>query len=237
MSKESPSINLEPKMNIWQDKDLVKEIKTYDFDSLLTNLDKFKISYIGMGFYGIVFRVQNIQSDLDITLKLMRFGSSLNSEALNSLFKASKIPISKELANLVFLKDYRSRSKSITKNLVLMQAAGHKLGNMIAPKYIDPPVALWTKDNQPFSPELIGYSLPYVNGTPIKICKDNELNNIANWLEENYNLFLGSRGTSIIRGSKNAIVLPDNQKKFIDVRLKTFEDYSVPNFSNFQNSS
>lgn len=65
--------------------------------------------------------------------------------------------------------------------------------------------------------------------TPERISKDKELSVLADVLEENYNLFLGSRGTSIIRGSKNAILLTDGSKRFIDVRLKNTEDFSIPN--------
>ncbi len=95
---------------------------------------------------------------------------------------------------------------------------------MVAPKHIDVPIALWAKDTN-----LVGYSLPYLEGIPEKISKDIELDVMADQLEKKYNLFLGSRGTTIVRGSKNAILLNDGGKRFIDVRLKNTEDFSIPN--------
>src|SRR5258708_6989614 len=223
MSKESLS-QIKPQENVWPDKDLLRNVDIYDFSSLIQNLSEFNTFYVGMGYYGIVFRIQRPQYGFDATLKLMRFNSSINAQDLAHLFKESHILQNTALIKLFLLTDFLNRIDYLTKDLAFAQSAGHVLGNMIAPKHIDAPVALWTKENS-----LVGYSLPYLDGVPGRISKDHELNMIADGLEKNYNLFLGSRGTTVIRGSKNAILLNDGSKRFIDVRLKNTEDFSIPN--------
>jgi len=215
---------IEQKENIWPDKELLRDVNIYGFDSLLQNICEYEISFVGMGYYGIVFRLQQPQNNFDITLKLMRFNTSVNAQDLSHLIKESGLPKNEALIQLFLLTDFRNRKDYLTKDLAFAQSAGHSLGNMVAPRHIDAPIALWAKNNQ-----IVGYSLPYLDGTPERISKDKELSVLADVLEENYNLFLGSRGTSIIRGSKNAILLTDGSKRFIDVRLKNTEDFSIPN--------
>lgn len=223
MNKES-LLQIKSRENVWLDKDLLRNVDVYDFSSLMQNLGEFKISYVGMGYYGIVFRIQRPQYGFDATLKLLRFNSSINARDLAHLFRESHIPQNSALTKLFLLTDFRNRIDFLTKDLAFAQSAGHVLGNMIAPEYIDAPIALWTKGNNP-----VGYSLPYLEGVPQRISRDRELNIVADELEKNYNLFLGSRGT-IIRFSKNAILLKDGNKRFIDVRLKNTSDFSVPSF-------
>ncbi len=223
MSRES-LLPIQTKENIWTDKELLRKTNVYDFDSLMHNLNEFKTSFVGMGYYGIVFRLQKPQYNFDATLKLMRFNSLINAQDLTYLFKGPHIPQNAALIKLFLLTDFRNRTEYLTKNLAFVQSAGHILGNIVAPKHIDAPVALWTRGN-----DLVGYSLPYLDGIPERISKDKELNILADELEGNYNLFLGSRGTTVIRGSKNAILLNDGSKRFIDVRLKNTEDFSIPN--------
>jgi hypothetical protein len=223
MSKESLS-SIEPRENIWSDKELLKNADIYNFDSLMQNLGEFRTSIVGMGYYGIVFRLQQPQNNLDITLKLMRFNTSINAQDLCHLLKKSHLPQNNALIKLFLLTDFRNRADYLTKNLAFAQSAGHILGNIVAPNYVDAPIALWARNG-----DLVGYSLPYLKGIPKRIYGDKELSVKANELEKNYNLFLGSRGTTIIRGSKNAILLNNGNKRFIDVRLKNTEDFSIPN--------
>ena len=223
MNRES-LFPIEPKENIWTDKELLRNTNVHDFDSLMHNLNEFKISFVGMGYYGIVFRLQKPQNNFDVTLKLMRFNSLINAQDLAHLFRDSHIPQNAALIKLFLLTDFRNRTEYLTKNLAFAQSAGHILGNMVAPKYIDTPIVLWTRNDN-----LVGYSLSYLDGMPERISKDEDLNILADELEGKYNLFLGSRGTTVVRGSKNAILLIDGNKRFIDVRLKNTEDFSIPN--------
>lgn len=223
MGKEFLS-SIEQRENIWPDKELLKDVNVYGIDSLLQNIGDYKTSFVGMGYYGIVFRLQQPQIDFDITLKLMRFNTAVNAHDLSRLIKASGLPQNEALIKISLLTDFRNRQDYLTKNLAFAQSAGHSLGNMVAQKHIDAPIALWARSNQ-----VVGYSLPYLKGVPERISKDEELSALADELEKDYNLFLGSRGTSIIRGSKNAILLSDGSKRFIDVRLRNTEDFSIPN--------
>lgn len=184
MNKESLSL-IEHKENVWFDKELLKGTDIYDLDSLMSNLSKFKISFVGMGYYGIVFRLQKPQSNFDITLKLMRFNTSINAQNLTYLFRESHVPQNNALVKLFLLTDFRNRPDYLTRNLAFAQSAGHVLGNIIAPEYIDTPIALWTRDS-----DLVGYSLPYLEGISERISKDKELNILADELEKKYNLIL-----------------------------------------------
>jgi len=219
MNRESLS-SIELKENSWPDKELLKNAAVYDFDSLIRNLSEFRTSFVGMGYYGIVFRLQQPQNNFDITLKLMRFNTSINAQDLGRLLKESHMLQNNALIKLFLLTDFRNRTDYLT----FAQSAGHMLGNIVAPNYVDAPIALWARNS-----DLVGYSLPYLKGTSERICDDKELSVRADEIEKSYNLFLGSRGTTIIRGSKNAILLNDGNKRFIDVRLKDTEDFSIPN--------
>jgi hypothetical protein len=78
---------IEQKENIWPDKELLRDVNIYGFDSLLQNIGEYEISFVGMGYYGIVFRLQQPQNNFDITLKLMRFNTSVNAQDLSHLIK------------------------------------------------------------------------------------------------------------------------------------------------------
>ncbi len=227
MEKERTSFNIRPESNVWQGKELLGSITTYDIDLFLANLHNFKISYVGMGYFGIVFRIQGQPQSTDITLKVMRFKTPINGTDINPLFDASGISYSKNQIKYFFLTDYRGRSDENTEDLAILQTAGHILGNLVAPQYIDAPVCLWARKTRD-SYEAVGYSLPYVQGEKVRVCKDAELTLIADNLEGQYNLFVGDRGKTLIRGSKNAMVCKTGQKKFIDVRLKDSGNYSFP---------
>lgn len=63
----------------------------------------------------------------------------------------------------------------------------------------------------------VGYSLPFIEGEPIKISDDPELDAMADILSIDHGIYTGNRGDEF-NHTKNAIIHPETGRKvFIDV--------------------
>lgn len=220
--------DLTPESNRWKDRELLQDVYVYDIDSLLRSLDNFNISFLGHGYYGVVFRLQYRPHNIDITLKIMRYQTPINSGDLELLFLYSGIRHTRKEIEKGLLTDHRNRSSRETSELAIFQTAGHILGNLVAPQYIDSPICLWVRRDNHNLYQAVGYSLPYVGGQIVRISDNPELTAVANKIEGQYNLFVGARGKTGIGDAKNALLLPSGEKRFIDVQLANTKDFSIP---------
>ena len=199
----------------WKELPLLAHIPVYSFDELLGNLNKFHISFVGVGYHGAVFKIENfLSSGTDATLKMIPTAEVMSA--------ADFQPFIDYLLDIC-----TSRRRHV--NLVLSQTAGHVLGNTISPQHIDTPICIWArKEDGEYS--ALGYSIPFVDGTAVRIGDHDQIAKVADKLEMEHNLYVGSRG-EMSNTSCNAILLPNDSFRFIDVRLWDEFDYSLPEHS------
>src|SRR5258708_53928 len=91
----------------WQERALLKDIPTYDFDKFLRKLSKFDVSYVDEGYYSLVFRLRSNSEEKGITLKLFRFGTLTTVSDIAKLFKASNREIETRKIEYYYLQNFR----------------------------------------------------------------------------------------------------------------------------------
>lgn len=190
---------------------LIAQVPVHNLTTLATLIDEVNVSYVGSGARGNVFRLRNMIEGIDCTIKLIRSYHPFVMSMLQQLCEASLETVDQETI---------SRIEFQNPHIVTAhQVKGHLLGHQITPDYIDAPLALWVVSNTAGSYEYVGYSLPFVDGIPIKICDDPNLMRIADEIEDKSIVYVGNRGE--INASQNAVVNPDSGiKKFIDVKVR-----------------
>lgn len=211
-----------------QERELVRNIPTYNIESLFRNIGKFNVTVAGKGHYSVVFRIQSADTAFpaDMTVKLFRFNCPTTPADIRKMLQAAGTP-SPDANKIAWRLTSGWREPYKTHKLVERQIAGHVLGSAVAPDHIDHPICMWVK-NQGDTVEPVGYSLPFVIGEHVRIAEHAEATGIGNYLEANYNLYVGSRGSYGDDRTYNAIITPDGVTKFIDVRIQDPENYSFP---------
>lgn len=192
---------------------LYRLVPAYDFDDLLCMLDRYDVSAISEGHYSYVFRIRHRESNLDATLKLMRYSVPVSPQDFRSLFLqvGKDIPESRIQSTLGLNPE---RKDEPYKTMVERQVSGHVLGNLSFPGLIDNPIAIWVRKNDLGSYHPVGYSIPFIEGEAYYIRGSKLAVQNANKIEADGKLYLGSRWSS-----QNVILKNEQEMKFIDVRL------------------
>jgi hypothetical protein len=194
------------------DIDLVRQVPVYDFDALLTNLSKYRIDYVDEGFHGVVFKLGKWKTNF--TLKLMK--SLVKTSELQSLFTFSGFESPDFMARYISTSSFGDKWSDW--ELCIKQTAGHVLGHVVLPRLVDAPLCMWVRNGE-YGYRPVGYSIPWIEGEAVKICEDKYLTSRANYLENNFGLYVGNRGAKT--ESRNAIVSPSGKKRrFIDVQTR-----------------
>lgn len=206
-----PFARIEPQVLPWKD-ELLEGLPIYDIDAFFSigEEDPPKVSFIGTGASAVVFRLENAASLTDITVKIMArsYGES-EGQLREDFTRSGLVGMTRDLALTMDIYDLS--------HLTYRQLQGHIIGNRFDPLHIDPPSCVWVSRRREGSKaKLAGYSIPFVEGTPVKICQYPELMACGLRLLQDHRIYVGSPGSSL-NWSKNAILTSDGRAKFIDV--------------------
>ncbi|MBI2074600.1 MAG: hypothetical protein HYT83_02040 [Candidatus Levybacteria bacterium] len=212
----------------WGNRPLLAEVPVLNFyDGLECLLDAGELTFVGYGSHGVVFRYKTSDSDQqDMAIKISRVDHLNIKQLMRKMFGATGYQDVEqdEIDALCPKNPWGDQFAQVT---VWRQVAGHVLGNIVDPAHIDAPLCIWFIGDSSL-PYAIGYSIPFIQGDPIKICDDPELSDLAERLERIHGIYVGNKGEGSANNSLNAVILPNGNKKFIDVRLVNTRNYSMP---------
>lgn len=198
---------------------VLESVPIFNIEDLINNFDESKISPMYGGSKSRIFRIDGIIPDKPATLKIVTidefdyfFSLDDPDEIFDEAYYGYQGAKTIQAARDVCLSGRYGEGT----DLALRQIWGHAIGHLRKPEHVDPPAGIWVSYNQgEEAPVVIGYSLPFIEGTPITIESDLELVLAADQLKTE-GLYVGHR-----RDSLNAVVNPQNgTKKLIDVEVR-----------------